>query len=55
MEPGKKNGLVKRSQIMIDKATTIPREKAGKPIGNVELPMMLEVERCLAVFLGIAK
>lgn len=55
LEPSKKNGLVKQSQVMIDKATTIPREKAGQYIGNLEHKLMLEIDRCLAVFLGIAK
>lgn len=55
LKPSKKNGLVKQSQVMVDKATTIPREKAGKHIGSLEMSAMLEIERCLAVFLGIAK
>ncbi|MCC5851917.1 MAG: type II toxin-antitoxin system PemK/MazF family toxin [Alkalimonas sp.] len=50
-----KNGLTKDSQVMIDKATTIPRGKAGNRIGAIDSSAMLEIERCLAVFLGIAK
>lgn len=50
-----KNGLTKDSQVMIDKTTTIPREKAGSRIGSIDSSAMLEIERCLAVFLGIAK
>jgi mRNA interferase MazF len=50
-----KNGLTKDSQVMVDKATTIPREKAGSRIGSIDSSAMLEIERCLAVFLGIAK
>ena len=50
-----KNGLSRDSQVMIDKATTISREKAGGRIGSIDSSAMLEIERCLAVFLGIAK
>jgi mRNA interferase MazF len=50
-----KNGLTRDSQVMIDKATTISRDKAGSRIGLIDSSAMLEIERCLAVFLGIAK
>ncbi|GAB2931436.1 type II toxin-antitoxin system PemK/MazF family toxin [Rheinheimera gaetbuli] len=54
--PGnKKNGLTKDSQVMIDKAMTIAREKAGSRIGVIEQSLMQEIERRLALFLGIAK
>jgi mRNA interferase MazF len=55
LKPSKESGLVKESQVMIDKATTIPREKAGEHIGSVDYSLMQEIDRCLAVFLGIAK
>jgi mRNA interferase MazF len=53
--PNAKNGLQKPSQIMVDKAITVKRDKAGKRIGRIEADTLVEVERCLAVFLGIAK
>ncbi len=40
---------------MIDKAMTIARDKLGERIGELESETMLEVDRCLAVFLGIVK
>ena len=40
--------------VMIDKLYTTPREKIGSIIGHIDLKIMLEVERLLAVFIGIA-
>ncbi len=53
--PNAENRLTKKSQAMIDKATTLPREKIGSVIGNLDYAEMQEIDRCLAVFLGIAK
>ena len=53
--PDAANGLRRPSQIMIDKAMTIMRAKIGEAIGRLDGDAMLEVERRLAVFLGIAK
>lgn len=40
---------------MVDKSMTVAREKIGERFGCLDAGQMLEVERCLAVFLGIAK
>mgnify|MGYP001433929349 CR=1 FL=1 len=40
---------------MVDKAVTVPRDKAGPAFGRLDAEALVEVERCLAVFLGIAK
>ena len=53
--PTTENGLQKPSQVMIDKAITIKRDKIGQTIGRIDSNTLVEVERCLAVFLGIAK
>lgn len=53
--PTIENGLQKPSQVMIDKAITIKRDKIGQTIGRIDSNTLVEVERCLAVFLGIAK
>ena len=53
--PDAANGLRRPSQIMIDKAMTIMRAKIGEAIGRLDGDAMVEVERRLAVFLGIAK
>ena len=40
---------------MIDKASTIPFAKAQLAIGRLEDDIMLQIERLLALFLGIVK
>lgn len=55
VQPDAENGLQKPSQIMVDKAMTVKRDKLGQPIGCIDADAMVEVERCLAVFLGVAK
>jgi mRNA interferase MazF len=54
VEPDPANGLRKLSQIMIDKAQSIPRGKIGSRIGRLDDETMLAVTRALAVFLGFA-
>jgi len=53
--PDGANHLRQPSQIMIDKAMTVMRGKLGPAFGRLDPDAMLEVERRLAVFLGIAK
>ena len=53
--PSPQNGLRQASQIMVDKAVTVRRDKLGRVFGHIEADTLLEVERCMAVFLGIAK
>lgn len=55
VQPSAENGLQKPSQIMIDKALTVRRDKLGAAFGSIDPDAFVEVERCLAVFLGIAK
>lgn len=40
---------------MVDKAMTVKRDKAGPAFGRIDADATVEVERCLAVFFGIAK
>jgi mRNA interferase MazF len=54
LEPGPETGLRKPSQIMVDKAYTVARERIGKRIGCVPRETLLAVNRALAVFLGFA-
>lgn len=54
LEPGDGTGLDIVSQIMIDKLNTVPVEKLGEKIGTVPTTVMQQVDRNLAVFLGIA-
>jgi mRNA interferase MazF len=55
LQPGMENGLQKPSQVMIDKIMTVKREKVGPTFGRLDANVLVEVERCLALFLGIAK
>ena len=54
IEPTERNCLTKVSQVMVDKAHTVPREKVGRPFGRIDDKDMLAVNRALAVFLGLA-
>lgn len=55
VEPNLENGLQKPSQIMIDKVITVKQDRVGSAFGHIDENILVEVERCLAVFLGIAK
>jgi len=55
VQPSAENGLQKPSQVMVDKAMTVKRDKVGSAFGRIDADALVEVERCLAVFLGIAK
>ncbi|MBE0510055.1 MAG: type II toxin-antitoxin system PemK/MazF family toxin [Chromatiales bacterium] len=55
VQASERNGLQKPSQIMVDKAVTVKRDKVGNVIGSLDADAMLAVDRSLAVFLGIAK
>ena len=54
VEPSKANGLRSLSQLMIDKITTVRRNRIGERIGELENEMNLKVSRALALWLGIA-
>jgi mRNA interferase MazF len=54
VNPDAANGLQQRSQIMADKAITVPRKRIGKVIGRLDPDDMLAVSRALALFLGFA-
>jgi mRNA interferase MazF len=55
VQPSAENGLQKPSQVMVDKAITVKRDKIRQVFGRIDTDVMVQVERCLAVFLGIAK
>lgn len=55
VQPDKINNMQKPSQVMVDKAMTVKRDKLGEAFGSAGDEAMLEVGRCLAVFLGIAR
>ncbi|MDR2001158.1 MAG: type II toxin-antitoxin system PemK/MazF family toxin [Zoogloeaceae bacterium] len=54
VQPTPTNGLHKPSQVMVDKAMSVRREKIGPVFGTLDDEAMLAVTRSLAVFFGIA-
>jgi mRNA interferase MazF len=54
VEPSPENGLRKRSQVMVDKAMTVRRDKLGEPFGRLDDGTIVAVTRSLTLFLGFA-
>ncbi|MDR0577072.1 MAG: type II toxin-antitoxin system PemK/MazF family toxin [Candidatus Accumulibacter sp.] len=54
VQPSAENGLQQPSQVMVDKAVTVRRDKVGPAFGRIDADALVEIERCLVVFLGIA-
>jgi len=54
VEPTAANGLTRRSQIMVDKPQTPPRQRIGDVIGHLDPETMRAVDRALAAILGLA-
>jgi mRNA interferase MazF len=54
VEPSSRNGLRALSQVMVDKLTTVRRERIGATIGELEPETLTRVNRALALWLGIA-
>jgi len=52
--PTPENGLRRMSQVMIDKAVSVPREKLGMPFGRLDEETMRQVSRALVVFFDLA-
>jgi mRNA interferase MazF len=48
VDPAETNGLKKRSQIMIDKIQTVPREKLSKKVGHLSASEMETINQALA-------
>ena len=54
VQPTPQNGLNRPSQIQIDRAMSVRREKVGPPIGHLDDETWLMVTRSLALFFGLA-
>ena len=52
--PDETNGLKAVSRLMVDKITTIPKQKLGHRIGRLGAAEMSRLNRALTVFLGLA-
>lgn len=53
LEAGAPNNVQKPCEIMVDKAQSVSRERIDKVFGRVTDEKMLEVNRSLAIFLGV--
>jgi mRNA interferase MazF len=54
VSPNAQNGLRVPSQIMADKVVAVKREKLTQHIGSLDEKTMLQLNRSLALFIGIA-
>jgi mRNA interferase MazF len=55
VEPNERNGLQAASRAMVDKITTVPKEKLGSQIGRLDDEDILRVNQAILVFLGLAR
>jgi mRNA interferase MazF len=53
VEANRDTGLPRRSQVMVDKAATVPRSRIGQRIGRLDTVTMQAVSTALARFLGL--
>ena len=54
VEPSETNGLRISSRLMVDKITTVSRAEIGTHVGRLDDQDMLQLNRAVLVFLGIA-
>ena len=54
VNPSEGNGLRNASRLMVDKITTIPKERLGERIGRLDDADVVHLNRAIMVFLGLA-
>ena len=52
--PSERNGLRSASRLMVDKLTTVPKERLGERIGRLDDEDVVRLNRAILVFLGLA-
>ena len=55
VEPDERNGLRAPSSLMVDKITTVSREKLGSRIGILSDADVMRLNQSMLVFLGLAR
>ena len=55
LSPGPENGLHEDCRVMVDKITTVRRERLIRRIGSLSVTDMRRIDRAMLVFLGIAR
>ena len=54
VSPSDGNGLRSVLRLMVDKLTTVSKERLGKRLGRLDGPDMMRMNRAMLVFLGLA-
>ncbi|OWJ68792.1 type II toxin-antitoxin system PemK/MazF family toxin [Inquilinus limosus] len=54
VEPSERNGLRSPCRLMVDKITTVRRDKLGARIGRLDDEDVVRLNRAILVFLGLA-
>ena len=54
VEPTETNGLRTASRLMVDKITTVPKDRLGEKVGRLNDADMLRLNQAVLVFLGLA-
>jgi mRNA interferase MazF len=54
VEPNERNGLRSICRLMVDKITTVPKEKLGSHVGRLDDEDMVRLNQAMMVFLGMA-
>lgn len=53
--PDERNGLAMASSLMVDKITTVPKDKLGTRVGQLGDEDALRLNQAMVVFLGLAR
>ena len=54
VSPSDGNGLSAVSRLMVDKLTTVSKERLGKRTGRLDTADVVRLDRAILVFLGLA-
>ena len=54
VEPTVNNGLRIASRLMVDKITTVPKDRLGEKVGRLDDADVLRLNQAILVFLGLA-
>ena len=54
VSPNDRNGLRSASRLMVDKLSTVSKERLGKRLGQLDDEDMVRLKRSILVFLGLA-
>lgn len=54
IEPTETNGLRAASRLMVDKVSTVPKDKLGEKIGRLDDADIVRLNQAVLVFLGLA-